>query len=469
MKIVKLIPLFLILFALIFMLNAPSGHQLKQQAESPDGLQFVGKVLPNGDVAVLYYAGPTGTIIIHSNTLVPVNQIYLEIYSVNAGNLTIQGKQFTNCATENLTQKFADNQTLTTHIKVPENPSDFNQTMTLQARSFQETSLVLPTSNGQQTVQLTMDNVTFTFLHKTSPDILPTLITGLGTLGIAIGFLVFGIVIFFAGTITAAFLIGKMKYWPPLGKMGWMLFLIFLVIIIAGWISVDYYQVAAIGWYVWIVPLYLLATLAMMDLWPNKVSRWYYVLIDTKQKKPTGDIQDIDVSGYEGEWEYCDRHSRIDAIMRLLGKHYLINFPQEDPQYLEGKGSNTRIYGGTERCKFDYVQHTRKGRKGEKTKNRREKFTIPAIGKQLYHIMGFWVGIVSIPELSKRLNLVEGQVTDLRVAIHNGTSKVNTSKLDRITKILMDEKFTPEAQLEIQEREESKEKEKEEGGSENDT
>ena len=90
MKVRSILPLILIVTSLILLVGIPINHQEDHQV-TPAALQFVGKVLPNGDVGVLYFTGPTGTTIIHSDTTVPLDQVCLEIYSPQAGNLTIHG------------------------------------------------------------------------------------------------------------------------------------------------------------------------------------------------------------------------------------------------------------------------------------------------------------------------------------------------------------------------------------------
>ncbi len=136
----------------------------------------MGKALPNGDVAVLYYSAPTGTTIIHRDTVVPVDQIFLETYSPHAGNLTILGEQFQKFTVQNMTVPAGNNSTYTSQITVPFNPDRFKSSMQTQTRVFQVTQIRIPLSASQEYVTLTIDNTTLQFYRKTSPDIIPAII-----------------------------------------------------------------------------------------------------------------------------------------------------------------------------------------------------------------------------------------------------------------------------------------------------
>ena len=137
MKSIHILPLLLIL-PLILIMAAPAStgtSPTMQPANSPSGgLQFVGTVLPNGDVAILYYTAPVGTTIIHRDTVVPLDQISLEIYSPDSGTLSVLGEQFQKFVSENITIP-SGNKSYTTQISVPYNPDKFNATIQTQTRS----------------------------------------------------------------------------------------------------------------------------------------------------------------------------------------------------------------------------------------------------------------------------------------------------------------------------------------------
>lgn len=323
----NLIPLILILISLALLVIIPAGHQEKQTM-TPSTLEFVGKVLPNGDVGVLYYTGPTGTTIIHSGTTVPVNQVCLEIYSPHAGNLSIQGEQFEKYITENQTITVGKNQTYTSKIVVPYNPEKFNSSMQVQTRSFQETLISIPSTSQTQYTTLTIDNTTFSFYHKTSPDLIPVIFSSLGNLGIALGYTLMGVVVFFLGSATASLLLRRMKYWPEFGKLGWFVILLFLLISMGILIFSAYYQLAYLAWYDWLIPFYIFASLAMLELWPQSWSKLFLVILgsSTEEGEQDWDVTFPRVSrnNSDGTWEYL-RPGRLEAIKRIF-RHIPISF-----------------------------------------------------------------------------------------------------------------------------------------------
>jgi hypothetical protein len=321
----------LVIIALLAIVLVPASSASPMAASQPGGLQFVGKALPNGDVAVLYYSAPTGTTIIHRDTVVPVDQISLEIYSPHAGNLTILGEQFQKYTIENMTVPAGNNSTYTSQITVPFNPDRFNSSMQTQTRAFQVSQIRIPQSASQEYVTLTIDNTTLQFYHKTSPDIIPAIFSGLGNLGIALGYTLMGVVVFFLGSITASLLLRRMKFWPAFGKMGWFIILILLLIAMGALVMSAYYQLAYIAWYDWLIPFYVFAALAMLELWPQSWQKLFLVIVGGTEEDSNGDEKDWDVSfprvarnGVDGSWEYL-RPGRREAMKRLFW-HIPISF-----------------------------------------------------------------------------------------------------------------------------------------------
>lgn len=327
MKSIHILPALLLILPLILIMAAPGSIGTSpnmQPANSPSGgLQFVGTVLPNGDVAILYYTAPVGTTIIHRDTVVPLDQISLEIYSPNSGTLAVMGEQFQKFVSENITIP-SGNKSYTTQISVPYNPDKFNATIQTQTRSFQVIQILLPQTSTQQYVELTLDNTTIQFQHRTSPDLIPVIFSGLGDLGIALGYTLTGVLIFFAGTLTASFVLKKIKYWPPFGKTGWFIILLFLTISMGILIASAYYQLAYLAWYDWLFPFYIFASLAMLELWPQTWQKLFLVIVGGSGNEKDGDEKDWDVvfprvsrNESDGSWEYL-RNGRREALKRIL-------------------------------------------------------------------------------------------------------------------------------------------------------
>ena len=278
-------------------------------------------------MAVLYYTAPTGDVIIHSDTVVPTNQADLEVYSVHPGNLSINGTQFFSTHTVNISRTFG-NQTIITPTVMPVDPSYFNDSMQVGTRAFQVLDLTIPRTNGTYQVHMVIDNTTLSFLHKTSPNIFPQVLTGLGQLGIALGYLFMGVVVFFIGSGTAAILLKRMKYWPKFEKMGWAFILLILVISMGALILSSYYPLAYIRWYYWLLPFYFFATLTMLEIWPQNWRKLFLLVIgnDDPDKDQDWDalFPRVADNPEDGTIEYL-RPGRIHAIRRIFA-HIPVEF-----------------------------------------------------------------------------------------------------------------------------------------------
>ena len=89
---ILILPILIILIASLLLVPV-------SQASSPitpdNTVTIQGHVLPDGDLALFTFQSPTGTNVIHSTTVIPVNQIQLNIYSLKAQNMTVTVTQFT--------------------------------------------------------------------------------------------------------------------------------------------------------------------------------------------------------------------------------------------------------------------------------------------------------------------------------------------------------------------------------------
>ncbi len=473
MKIKNILPLILILISVSILVSIPAGHQEKQQTMSPNTLEFVGKVLPNGDVGVLYYSSPTGTTIIHSGTTVPVNQVCLEIYSPHAGNLSIQGEQFSKYITENQTITVGKNQSYTSKIVVPYNPQKFNSSMAVQTRSFQETLITIPSSSRTQYVTLTIDNTSFVFMHKTSPDLIPVIFSSLGNLGIALGYTLMGVVVFFLGSATASLLLRRMKYWPAFGKLGWFVILFFLLIAMGVLIFSAYYQLAYLAWYDWLIPFYVFASLAMLELWPQNWSKLFLIITGSPQEGE----QEWDVAfprvtrnNFDGTWEYL-RPGRIEAIKRIF-RHIPMSFSGSltKPEGIPIKPNEenlTNLYF----CK-DFPELKRLpplARKHfQKKSGKISEYYIPLSAHAQKEAAQFYSESKTVLEFAEENNDLRRENRDYKIRLENGRVKYEGKEINDITEMIFGKKFEYHkgGETEKPEKKEKKKEEKDDKGKE---
>lgn len=464
----NLIPLILILISLALLVIIPAGHQEKQTM-TPSTLEFVGKVLPNGDVGVLYYTGPTGTTIIHSGTTVPVNQVCLEIYSPHAGNLSIQGEQFEKYITENQTITVGKNQTYTSKIVVPYNPEKFNSSMQVQTRSFQETLISIPSTSQTQYTTLTIDNTTFSFYHKTSPDLIPVIFSSLGNLGIALGYTLMGVVVFFLGSATASLLLRRMKYWPEFGKLGWFVILLFLLISMGSLIFSAYYQLAYLAWYDWLIPFYIFASLAMLELWPQSWSKLFLVILgsSTEEGEQDWDVTFPRVSrnNSDGTWEYL-RPGRLEAIKRTF-RHIPISFngsltkPEGIPLRPNEENLTTLFFlkNFPELKRLPPVERKHLRRRSGKI----TEYSIPLSAHAQKEVGEFVSELRAVAEFADENESLRKENRNFRIRLESGKVRYNNEEINEISRKIFGatmeyHKGKPEAKKEEKQKEETDDK-----------
>ena len=464
------VPLILILISMFLLIGIPVNHQEDHQAMSPAALQFVGKVLPNGDVGVLYFTGPTGTTIIHSNTVVPVNQVCLEIYSPQEGNLSIQGDQFSKYIQENQTITISQNQTYTSKIVVPYNPQHFNATMQVQSRSFQEELISIPQTSNQEYVTLTIDNTTFSFMHKTSPDLIPVILSSLGNLGIALGYTLMGVVVFFLGTITASLFLKRMKFWPAFGKLGWFIILFFLLIAMGVLIFSEYYQLAYLTWYDWLIPFYVFASLAMMELWPQSWSKLFLVILGKTEEEGE---QDWDVTfprvsrnNLDGSWEYL-RPGRVEAIKRIF-HHIPVSFNGSltKPEGIPLKPNEENLTNLYFTKDFPEIRRTPPvERKHFRRKSGKPSQYFISLTAQAQKEVGQFVSELKlVSQFADENEDLRRENRDYKIRLENGRVKYEGKEINDITEMIFQKKFEYHKGGEAEERKEKKKEEKKDDG-----
>lgn len=470
MKVRSILPLILIVASMILLLGIPIHHQEKQDM-STAALQFVGKVLPNGDVGVLYFTGPMGTTIIHSDTTVPVDQVCLEIYSPQAGNLSIHGLQFTKYTQENQTITISKNQTYTSKIVVPYDPAHFNATMQVQTRSFQEELISIPSTTQSQYVTLTIDNTTFSFLHKTSPDLIPVIFSSLGNLGIALGYTLMGVVVFFLGSITASLLLRRMKYWPEFGKLGWFLILTFLLIAMAVLIFSAYYQLAYLAWYDWLIPFYIFATLAMLELWPQTWEKLFLMILggttgDKEEKEWDISFPRVARNREDGTWEYL-QPGRIAAIKRLF-RHISLSFSGSygRPEGIPLKPNEENMTSLYFLKDFPELRREppRQHRRRKPSRGKPTEYSIPLSAHAQKEVGQFIAELKAVHDYADENEDLRHENRDFRIRLENGKVKYSNREINEITEKLYGERleYHEGKETDRKERQEEKPKKKEE-------
>jgi len=444
---------FLIIMSAIGLMMYPNQSQGLQFSSSvmPDSsITIQGHVLPDGDLALFYFSSPTGPNIIHSKTVVPVNQISLDLYSLQAQNLSIAVAQFSGFYTHNVTTRIGNNTTIITPAKSMIEPEYDNTTIKTQYRELETFTITLPETSIQRDVSITIDNATFYFLHKTSPDIFPVFLTGLGQLGIALGYLLMGVIIFFLGTLTSDLLLRKMRYWPPFGKLGWTMILFILGIAMGMIILSDYYQLAYIQWYYWLLPFYIFSTLAMLEIWPQQWEKWF-LLITGDGKNREWDAEFPRMAKIHDGYEYL-RPGRKEALKRLLF-HIPVKFS------IQGKIEGVELSKNDERISqffiakdYPFYEYEIQTEKNEEKKHKihiphRKKIRDYLIPISMHHskpMADFFSGLRAVHDFAVENEKLGSENMNQKILIKKLGIRANRQLIDRITGLLDQGKFSPD-------------------------
>ena len=463
-KKILILPILLILLASLLVVPASEATT----PITPDSTVAIsGHVLPNGDLALFYFNSPTRINVIHSSTLIPVNKIELDLYSLKAQNLSISVAQFSGYTVQNVTTRLSNNTTMVTPVKAMHNPVYSNETITTQYRQLETFSINLPSTSTEKNVSISIDNSTYLMVHKTSPNIVPNYISGLGQLGETLLDIFMGVIIFFVSTLTADLLLKRMKYWPPFGKLGWMVILIFLLMAMGMIVLSDYYQLAYIKWYYWLIPFYVFATLAMLEIWPQSWEKWF-VFITGDGDKTEWDAEFPRVSKIHGGYEYI-RPGRKAALKRLIW-HIPVSFN------LAGQVDGIPLTHNTERISQFFIakdepyyqreevpepqENGRMHRFHIKRKPKIRAYTIPLTLHHTKPIAEFLGELRAVVQFASENESLEEENLQMKIRIEKSGIQANRVLVDEIMDLMKSKKISPKF---VQAEEEKKEEKKDEG------
>ena len=317
---------------------------------------------------------------------------------------------------------------------------------------------------------MTIDNVTFSFLHKTSPDLIPVIFSSLGNLGIALGYTLMGVVVFFLGSISASLLLRRMKYWPEFGKLGWFLILIFLLIAMGVLIFSAYYQLAYLAWYDWLIPFYIFATLAMLELWPQTWSKLFLVILgETEEEKE----QDWDVAfpriarnNSDGSWEYL-RPGRIAALKRIFN-HIPVSFNGSftKPEGIPLKPNEENLTNLYFTSDWPEVKRTPPAERKHfrRKQGKPSEYHISLTANAQKEVGQFVSELKLVSQFADENEDLRRENRDYKIRLENGRVKYEGKEINDITEMIFQKKFEYHKGTETEEKKEKKKEEKKDDG-----
>lgn len=218
-----------------------------------------------------------------------------------------------------------------------------NTTITMNNRQVQAFTVQLPQLTGKQEISMTLQNSTTIYYVQTyTPIQFPFGNNPLGLLALV------GIIMLLFSAINAgasAWIINKAKHFPKLTIRGWLLILFITGIIIYTIITNYYYDLTGQDWMEWLIPLYIINLISILNAYPNKDQEELLIHIHETQDKDlrtglfilhTAPLTEEEKRNYahipnlNGK-EYIDPSSYKDFFLRLVGKRIPINMdsPEE--------------------------------------------------------------------------------------------------------------------------------------------
>ncbi len=442
---------YMLLILLVFLaLSAPTVSAASPGTSSA-GLPLVGHPLPNGDVVVFFFTAPSGDQVIHSSSTVPVNEIEVELYSLYNGSIQIHGVQYVGTYTANRTIH-QGNLTITVPEQKFEDPEYFNESAAVSRYQFSVISLHIPSSPSERDVQLTIDNESFYFYHETSPNIIPSYISGLGQLGMALAYVSQGVLVFFAATFTARFLLRRMRFWPGFHMTGWFMILFIFGVVFAFIYESLYYDLGYVAWYDWLIPFYIFASLAMLEIWPQNYETWA-ILVTGDGKKSGPDAAFPRVSKGEAGYIYL-APGQISALKRLVSQipvHFsgIIGEPQGIPFPSQNDFGITQGFYATNMPrlkKIELLPPQSEGKKKHRLPRRlfSRAYEIPLTVHNAKPLQEFLADLRTVISFVSENEKLGSENLEMKTEIRNRTVRANRSLVDRITMLTDQEKFSPD-------------------------
>ena len=288
-----------------------------------------GQPTTNGTLVGLEYTGPPGSTVIQQKTVVPTDKIELVSYSTHNETLSIRGIMFDGYRTQNITTKGSNNTTITTTIKVMNNPLYFNTSIKITGREVEIQEISLPETLQKENVQININGTTFNFYHLTSKSVIPTQITDLGITGIIIAIIIINSIMWIISLGIARGIINRIFYFPKSSKFTWT-GLIFLLLGMYYVVYENYYyeitssyrDMAAIGIFAFFIYLWI-----SLNIIPSKSSKIFVERFVIDMDKPKKEIMILYTGkANDGTRIAINPHSKREAFLRLIGIQKKIKF-----------------------------------------------------------------------------------------------------------------------------------------------
>ena len=420
-------------------------------AAASSGPVMTGIVADNGTLMAFWYQSPAGQLtgsytIIHPGDTVQTDTIQVSIYAPDAGgNITLSVEQYQLVPTAVFVH--SGNATVVQKELLPGNIVWDNQTLQAPYRTVATDSLQLPVSSGISHVRLSYDGASIVFLHHTSPIVLPLPFSGGGVLGVFLGALTLGSIVWMGGTGTAISIIRRAKYWPRLSSAQAMLIVFGGMAAFVFLVAPFFYSLGYLSWYWWIVPFYFVSVLIMLNLWPSRAYRWETLQIQGNESNTEMQVlhQEITVAKTDDGWERIHPYSYRHAIARLFGIHTKLRFERSGPVWYMRTGDEetlsshrsrkvSRIYLLPPMGDGMTVRWSHLGWKGTGRIKRpgiiEGECIVPISGEQMRPVASVLAGLINVNAVSRDRETIRTRLLRFQAQLHAGAVKSDASDLE---------------------------------------
>ena len=338
-----------------------------------------------------------------------------------------------------------------------------SQTLNLYMPQFQiiNDNVSLYLFKGSYIVDMTYDNVNFTFQYSPVNALFPVHINNNGELAFySIILLGIGLFVFVLGTLTSEFMIRKMLYFPKMSLSAY--FLAFLLGFVAIFVLFNaiYLKILSIPYYYFVIPLFFMSIAIELQLRRGKAKEAiFFGMTDSgkidrifinkdKESKSkeyyTGKIPVIDDDIYIGKKKnqtiVIDSTSFIKAFKRLFGFYTYLEMPLDMIEY--PNIDDTRIYyfcsivNDSKKPMLELVKseyHFFRNRKLNKPKTYKINTSSNA---HIGDVISVMTDLKQIDSLAKENNLYAKENKELHAQIQNGAIKADYKFILEAAKLL---------------------------------
>lgn len=331
------------LIALLALVLLAGATVVSAPARADVGPKLYGKVASDGTLIAFWWLDIFGQYNgIQDGDFIQEDVLYVTTYAPTAGT----GGNFTGSLNVTVYQYLerqvpvtyrVGNDTFTRMVTEQYDVSLVNLSIPVSRRAIVTVPITIPIEQSPHLAQVGYLDAIFRITHRTAPVIWPI---GIVTRGGQLAFFLSSMILFgfvwSTGTGTAAAVHRRVRYWPRISRLGWTVGVMFLsgstlFLLLYGW-----YEITGLDWWWWMVPLFVLSVLVMLNYLPTKAEPWFLVRFHGAPRDDELQFEGTRiVVAEDGQNGHILVHSRsvLKAVLRLFGGRTRVTFDEGPPAW----------------------------------------------------------------------------------------------------------------------------------------